>query len=254
MDTLLALWPPETLVLVTAAYLTAGVVKGTLGVGLPVVAIAILAPTIGLKSAVGLVLLPSIALNLWQALVGGGFVELLRRLWPLMVTAIAGIWVGVQILAGADPAVLLTTLAIVLILYSLWSLSRAQVRPPGRWEPVLSPVIGFIAGLIFGMVGNFMVPGVLYHQALGLGRDRLVQGLGMSFVVISVAMLIFMSRFALIDSVTIVVSAGAMVPGLIGMAIGRQVRRFFNEAQFRVTFFIGLILSGVYMLVKAQLG
>ncbi|MFY0614712.1 MAG: sulfite exporter TauE/SafE family protein [Hyphomicrobiaceae bacterium] len=253
MDALIALWPPETLALVIAGFFAAGIVKGTLGVGLPVVAIAILAPTIGLQAAVGLVLLPSIAMNVWQALVGGNFLELLRRLWSLMIMTVAGVWVGVQVLAAADAALLITVLAVVLIAYSLWSLSRAQVRPPGRWEAVLSPIVGFLAGLMFGMVGNFMVPGVIYHQALDLGRDRLVQALGMSFVVISVAMLVFMSRLALIDGATVAISAGAMVPGLLGMAIGQKLRRFLNERQFRLLFFLGLSLAGGNMLIRAWL-
>ena len=253
MDALLSVWPPETLGLTAIAFLTAGLVKGTLGLGLPIVVIAILTATIGLQSAIGLILLPSIVMNIWQALVGGHFVELLRRLWTLILMTVAGVWVGVQVLAAANVALLTSLLAVVLILYSTWSLSRAQIRPPGRWEGVLSPVVGFLAGAMFGMVGNFMVPGVIYHQALDLGRDRLVQALGMSYVVISVAMLAFMSRFALIDGATLLVSAAAMVPGMIGMAIGRQLRQFLNEAQFRTLFFLGLIAVGGYMLVRAWL-
>ena len=254
MDALLLSWPPETLALIGGAFLVAGLVKGTLGLGLPLVVITILAATIGLQGAIGLVLLPSIGMNLWQAVVGGGFVELLRRLWPMMVMSIVGIWVGVQLLASADAGLLLTVLAVVLIVYSVWSLARAQVSPPGRFEGVLSPIMGFFGGLMFGMVGNFLVPGVLYLQALDLGRDRLVQALGMSFVAISVAMLIVMSRYALVDGPTVAISAIAMVPGLIGMAIGQRLRRILNEAQFRTLFFIGLLVGAIYMLVKAQTG
>jgi len=247
------IWPPETLLLVGAAFLIAGVVKGTLGLGLPVVVIAILAPLLGLQTAIGLTLLPSIAMNIWQALAGGGFIELLRRLWPMMLLSVAGIWVGVQILAGSDASQMLTVLALVLIAYSLMALARPQIRPPGRYEIVLTPIAGFFSGLMFGMVGNFMVPGVLYLQSLGMTRDRLVQALGMSFVVISVTLLISMSRFSLVNQATLATSAAAMLPGLIGMAMGRQMRRFLNEAQFRVIFFLGLIVAGIYMLIKAQL-
>lgn len=236
-----------------AAFLIAGLVKGTLGLGLPVVVIALLAATTGLQSAIGLTLLPSIVMNGWQAIVGGGFTILLRRLLPMMIMAIAGIWVGVQVLARSDAGLLLSVLAVVLIVYSVWSLARPQISPPGKWESVLSPVIGFFSGFVFGIVGNFMVPGVLYLQALGLGRDRLVQALGMSFVVISVMMLLCMSRYQLIDEGTLLVSCGAMVPGLFGMMIGQQLRRLIDETRFRVLFFFGLIVVGGYLLYKAQL-
>ena len=248
------IWPPETLMLVGGAFLLAGIVKGTLGLGLPMIVIVLLVGSIGLQSAIGLILLPSIAMNLWQALVGGSFFELLRRLWPMFLMAIAGVWVGVQVLAMSDAALLLSVLAVVLIIYSGWSLAKAQVPPPGRYEVVLSPLVGFSAGMVFGMVGNFMVPGVLYHQALALGRDRLVQALGISFVVISVTMMVMMARYEMVDRATLLVSAAAMVPGFIGMAIGQWLRRFLNEEQFRQLFFVGLLFGGIYMLAKAQFG
>lgn len=252
MDVHTTLWSPETLVLITVTFLLAGLIKGILGLGLPVVVTAMLAAPLGLKIAIGLMLVPGVVMNFWQMTVGGGFFELLRRLWPLFGMSIIGIWVGAQILAGSNPALLLSVLALVLISYSVWSLARPQVRPPGKWEPVLTPLVGGLSGIVFGMVGNFMVPGVLYLQALGLGRDRLVQALGMTFVIISATMMVVMSRYSLVNSDTLMVSAAAMVPAGIGMVIGRRMRGLFNEAQFRTMFFVGLIVAGAYMLWIAQ--
>jgi uncharacterized membrane protein YfcA len=252
MDAHSTLWSPEVLGLIGFTFLLAGLIKGILGLGLPVVVTAMLAATLGLQHAIGLMLVSSIVMNFWQMLVGGGFFELLKRLWPMFGMSIIGIWVGVQILAGGNTSLLLSVLAVILIIYSALSLTRAQVRPPGRWEPVLTPVVGGLAGLIFGMVGNFMVPGVLYLQALGLSRDRLVQALGMSFVSISVTMMLLMSRYSLVDRDTLILSTGALIPAIVGMAIGRRLRRYFSEAQFRRMFFVGLLIAGGYMLWIAQ--
>lgn len=246
------LWAPETLLLVGGTFLFAGLIKGVLGLGLPIIVTAALATTIGLQNAIALMLVPSMVMNFWQMLVGGGFVELVRRLWPMLGMSIVGIWIGVQILTNSDPAVLLTALAVVLIVYSGLSLARAQVPPPGGWEVLLTPVVGGLAGIVFGMVGNFMVPGVLYLQALNLGRDRLVQALGITFVTISAAMTVFMARNALLDRETLLLSAVSLVPAAIGMSLGRRLRGRFDEAQFRRLFFVGLIISGCYMLWIAQ--
>jgi uncharacterized protein len=253
MDALILPWPPETMLLVGGAFLLAGLVKGTLGLGLPVVVIAVLAPTIGLQSAIGLILIPSIAMNILQSVIGGNLIALVRRLWPMMLMAMVGVWFGAQILATTDPRLMLTVLAVVLIIYAAGSLMRAQIRPPGPFETMLTPIMGLVGGLMFGMVGNYMVPGVLYLQALNLGRDRLVQALGMSFIALSVMMLISMARFELVDRATLIVSAAAMVPGFGGMIIGQWLRRYLNEGQFRTLFFSGLLIVGVYMIVKAQL-
>lgn len=237
--------------LVGIAFLSAGLIKGTLGLGLPVTVIAILAPFLGLQTAIGLMVVPSIAMNLWQALSGGGFWELTRRLWPLLVMSLVGIWLGVQVLATANADLLLGLLAAVLIVYAILGLTTPSIRPPGRHETFLSPVVGFFGGLVFGIVGNYMVPGVIYLQALGMSRDRLVQALGITFVVISVALLATMSRLELIDRTTLTVSCLAMLPGLVGMAVGQRLRQRLAERQFRQLFFIALIVVGIYMLVKS---
>jgi uncharacterized membrane protein YfcA len=60
----------EVLAVIAAAFLVAGFVKGVVGLGLPVISIAILAATIGLKSAVALFLIPAMATNLSKSLSG----------------------------------------------------------------------------------------------------------------------------------------------------------------------------------------
>ena len=239
--------------LVALTFFFAGLVKGVLGLGLPVVVTALLAATIGLKTALSLMLVPALVMNTWQGLTGGGFVELLRRLWPMFAMAIVFIWIGAGMLAASDGDKLLGLLGIVLMVYAVTALVRPQVPPPRRWEPILSPLVGMISGTLFGMVGNFMVPGVMYIQSLGLGRDRLVQALGMTFLTISLAMLLAMTYHALINRETIFVSVGAMVPAVAGMAVGQRLRPLLSEDQFRVVFLVGLFLTALYMFVRAQI-
>ena len=70
-----------TQVLVTAlAFLVAGVAKGAIGMGLPPIALAIMSFAVPLESAIAMMVVPSMASNIWQAVYGGGFVRLLRAL------------------------------------------------------------------------------------------------------------------------------------------------------------------------------
>ncbi|HYI05977.1 MAG TPA: sulfite exporter TauE/SafE family protein, partial [Reyranella sp.] len=65
-----------TQVLVTAlAFLVAGVAKGAIGMGLPPVALAIMSFAVPLESAIAMMVVPSMASNIWQAVYGGGFVR-----------------------------------------------------------------------------------------------------------------------------------------------------------------------------------
>jgi len=248
------MFEPDTIAIVAIAFLIAGIVKGTIGLGLPIISIAILAATVGLKSAVALFLVPAMATNCWQAFTGGHFTELLRRLWPMFATAIVGIWVGVQILASADARVLSIALGIVLVVYATIALLRAKMPSPGTWEPWMTPVVGVAGGVMFGVMGNFLVPGVLYIQALGLPRDMFVQALGMTFLIISTTLALLLSRYSLMPTETLAMSAAALVPTAVGMYIGQRLRSSLSEAQFAKAVLVAIGLAGVFMIVRAMSG
>src|SRR3979409_2736723 len=88
------------LILIAAAFLLAGFVKVPLGLGLPTVAMGLLAVTMQPSRAVAIVIVPAIVTNIWQTFVGPYLRDIVRRLWPLMVGTVVGIWVVGGQLAG----------------------------------------------------------------------------------------------------------------------------------------------------------
>lgn len=245
------MWTTETIALVFAAFLAGGLAKGVIGLGFPVVVLAVLATTIGLKEAMGLLIVPGIVTNVWQALAGGSFSVIVKRLWPLLIASVAGIWIGVTILSAADTGILVGILGILLFVYSATSLALRQPPPPGRHERWMSPLMGGLGGFAFGLTGSYMVPGVLYIQALGLKRDDFVQALGIIFCLIMICLGVFMSSRQLVPLETAAMSAAALVPTAIGMVIGQRSRRFMSDSLFRTSLFAALCLTGLYMIARA---
>ncbi|MEM1201150.1 MAG: sulfite exporter TauE/SafE family protein [Pseudomonadota bacterium] len=248
------MWTVETLALVTITFLIGGLVKGALGLGLPPIALAFMAAPLGVKAAMGIMLGPTVITNVWQALAGPSLGELLRRLWSFLLAAFVGIWFGVDILAATSSDFLLGALGLLLSIYSLLSLVSPQIPPPGKREKVLSPIAGGVGGVVFGFTGTFIVPGVLYLQALGLNRDTMVQALGLTFVTISVALAISFTRHQLVPSDVFWIALYAVCPTVVGLVLGTRFRHKISEAQFRQYFFIALLLAGLYMLVRAIYG
>lgn len=148
----------ETLLLVAFAFFLGGFVKGVVGLGVPVVVLAILATTVGLKETMALLLVPTIAMNLWQALAGGNFLMLVRRLWLKLLCASLGIWLGVEVLVRIDTHWMVLGLGIILFVYAVLSLRRPQIRPPGKHESWLSPVVGVVAGLLLVHLAHIWCP------------------------------------------------------------------------------------------------
>lgn len=243
----------DTVLLIAGAFVAAGMVKGVIGLGLPTVSLAFLAATLGLKEAMALMLIPAFATNVWQGLSGRDLPALLRRLWPLLLAACAGIWLGAGLLARADGALVTGLFGLLLCFYAAISLVTPQIPPPGRWERMLSPVMGGLGGLATGVTGSFAFPGVLYLQALGLPRDTLVQAMGIVFTVISVALFIGLAGHGLMPVHLGVLSTLAIAPAVAGMVLGRRIRRGLPEDRFRRVFFGGLFLLGAYIALRAFL-
>ncbi|MEZ5844492.1 MAG: sulfite exporter TauE/SafE family protein [Hyphomicrobiaceae bacterium] len=245
---------PGALALIAGAFFLAGLVKGTIGLGLPVVVTAVLAAPLGLKTAVALLVVPGFLTNVWQGLVGGRFWELIRRLWPMLAAAVVGIAFGVKALKIADGRMLVALLGTILIVYASIALIRAEMPAPGRHERVLSIPIGAVSGFLFGLMGSYMVPGVLYVQAMRLGRDAFVQALGITFCVISLTLGISLGAERMIGGEHVAVSAAALLPTIVGMLVGQRLRRHLDEARFRRLFFVGLVVSGAFMIARTLLG
>jgi len=55
------------------------------------------------------------------------------------------------------------------------------------------------------------------------------------------------------DGALALVSAGALVPALVGMKIGQRLRRRLSETVFRRCLFIGLFIIGVRLMWKGFL-
>lgn len=241
---------PETLIFIAVAFLVAGTVKGVIGFGLPTVTLAILAVAIDLKVAIALIIVPMFLTNFWQGIVGKETRATFRRLWTLILAGALATWFATDILAGTDAIILATILGVLIAIYALFSLLAPQLPAPEGHEIWLSPVMGAASGLFMGMTGSWVIPGVLYLQALRLPRDALVQGMGMAFSASTLVMGVALERHQLLNFELGVVSTGALVPAFLGMFAGQQIRKRLPEETFRRVFLIGLLLLGVYISLR----
>src|SRR3546814_2313025 len=104
---------------------------------------------------------------------------LLRRLWPFLHMATVAVWLGAAALTRIDVRLLSALRGALLTVYSVVSLAGLRLALSARQEAWAGPLLGSVNGVLTGMTGSFVVPGVLFLQAIGLPRDLLVQAMGM---------------------------------------------------------------------------
>lgn len=242
------------LAVVALAFFSAGLVKGVIGLGLPTVAMGLLGLAMPPVQAAALLVLPSLVTNLWQMFRGPGLVVLLRRMSTMSLGIVAGTFVGIGVLTGGENALAPGVLGVVLVAYAVAGLLAVRFAVPPRLECWLSPLVGTVTGALTGATGLFVVPAVPYINSLGLEKEDLIQALGLSFTVSTLAL---GAALALNDGFAGVLAPGrlialplALAAVLAGMAGGQLVRRRLAPEVFRRWFFIALLLLGLYMLQK----
>jgi uncharacterized membrane protein YfcA len=240
---------------VSATFVLAGFVKGVVGVGLPTIAMGLLAAVMTPAQAAALLVVPSFITNVWQA-VGPQFLPLLRRMWPMLIGICVGTWcmrawAGPGLLTADDGGRASVGLGVMLVLYALLGLSAVKFAVPARLEPWLSPLIGAVTGAVTAATGVYMIPSAPYLQALGLEKDGLVQSLGLSFTVSTVALAVLLVHDAALQTSVAGASLLALAPALIGMVLGQWVLARLRSDVFRLCFFLASLLLGAHLVLRA---
>ncbi len=238
------------LTLATTTFLAAGLVKGVTGMGLPTVAMGLLGLVMPPAAAAAMLILPSLVTNIWQWLAGPSRGRLLRRLWPMMLCIVLGTLGGSSLLVATDPRWSGLTLGVALLVYAGYALVSPVLAVPGGVEPWLSPIIGLITGAVTGATGVFVMPAVPYLQSLRLDKDLLVQALGMSFTVSTLALAAGLLLHGAFRPQEMGLSALAIIPALMGMWLGQIIRTRLSPGRFRVFFLLFLGLLGLELTLR----
>lgn len=247
MDTL------PILLAIAGAYLLAGFVKGVIGLGLPTVAVGLLGLVMSPAQAAAILIIPSLVTNVWQMFVGGDMLALVKRMWPMLLGTCIGTWSGAVLLPHSSGGQATMWLGVALVAYAVLGLCRVNFSVPPRAEVWLGLLIGLATGAVTVATGVFALPGTPYVQALKMERDRMVQALGLSFTVSTIALAIALSHAGELNTSLLVPSLIGLAVAAAGMGLGQLVRGYLKPETFRLCFFLGLLALGSHLALRGLL-
>lgn len=239
------------LALTAGAFLLAGFVKGVIGLGLPTVAIGLLGLIMTPAQAAAIMVAPALITNVWQATVGGNLLPLARRIWPMLVGICIGTLIAALWLPNGKQATV--WLGVALLVYSVLGLSKMDFAVPPCAERWLNLPMGLLTGAITAATGVYVLPGTPYLHALQFDRNGLVQVLGISFTVSTLALGAALMQAGQMGMALARPVAVAIVASLAGMWLGQVVRGRVREATFRLWFFLGLLALGAHLALHGLL-
>ena len=232
---------------IAVAFIVAGLAKGAIGMGLPPIAIALMSFAVPLEAALAMMVVPSMATNIWQAIYGQGFMRLLKRFGAMAaasVLALIGIAVTFDHLGSPQAT---AWVGVLLVLYAGLALTAWRPRVSRATERWANPLIGALSGAVAGITGVAAVPFLPYMQSLDIDRHDLVQALGIMFLFIIGALTAALAVQGAFTPVNTLGGFAAIAPTFFGVWLGQKARHAVSAETFRRIFLIGMFVVGLQM-------
>ena len=233
---------------ISVIFLLAGFVQGMTGFGSALVAMPLLSLCIDVKGAVPLCTLSSVVITTFLAMRLKKHLDW-RKIFPLCIAAIPGIFVGITLLKKVDSASLSIGLGVLLIAYSCYSL-LVKSRP-GAIHPAWSYMAGFLSGAIGAAFSAGGPPTIIYATQSDWNKDEIKATLSGFFLFNSYcnATAHAVSGMTTVSVLSLFLYAAPCV--LLGTVLGSHCYGRMERAVYLKVIFAFLILMGTMMIVSA---
>lgn len=233
------------------SFFFASFIKGITGLGFSTICLPILTTFVDLKMSIPLVIIPSLASNALVMVQAGRFKEALDRFWPIYVSALPGLVLGVFILKSTNSSSSRAILGVILFAYALWALRTKTVVLPKWAETCLASPIGFVTGLVNGITGSQVLPILPFLLAIKMNKDIFVQAINISFTLSSIVMLLLLSKVGLLTLSIVIIALLGILPVALGIFLGGKLRSTLPEEKFRKVVLLFLLVIGFSLILRA---
>ncbi|HKW91076.1 MAG TPA: sulfite exporter TauE/SafE family protein [Methylomirabilota bacterium] len=230
--------------------LAAALIKGAIGFGFPSLATPLLSLVVDVKTAVVVLILPNIVMDGIQFVRRGTPLATARRFSLLLAAGSVGVVLGTRVLTLLSARAATLTLGVFVLLFVALNATGLSPKVPPQWEGWLSPVAGFVAGVVGGVTNSPATPLVLYFHAIGLSKHEFVSSLAFTFILYKVVQLGAVTWYGLLPWSLLWISLGLIAIGLGGFLLGLRVQDRLDERAFNRAVLVFLGVLGAWLLVR----
>jgi uncharacterized membrane protein YfcA len=245
---------PALIALLAVSLVIAGLVKGVIGVGMPIVAFPMLSMLVDVPTAIMLLSMPLVLSNIPQALEGGFVGQTLWSLAPVLVGMMPGLWIGVTVLLNVDPAAAKIAAGLSVVLVAMLTLLAPKLQIKPRMTGPVGLGAGFCGGLLGGIAAASGPLVFMFLLAKGLSGKAFTKQASMFLVVSSVLLASALASSQKFDWRDVLISTLATAPVVAGMLVGQKLRDAVPADAFRPLVVLVVLLSGAQLVWKGVFG
>jgi len=241
-------------ILFALIFIVAGIVKGVTGIGLPLTSIAILTTFISPLQAIGLNMIPVILANIRQFTQAKSPLTTAKKYKIFALFLVIGVSFTSFLTASLSDETLKLLIGFLVIIFALdnllrksWSLNMAHDK---YWQIFM----GTISGLIGGLTSIWGVPIIMYLILRKADKEEFVDTTGFLFLIAVIPATFGYIYTGILKADMIPLSIVCAIAAMIGMSIGKQIRKRIVLETFKRLVLILFILIGIKLIWNAMTG
>ena len=240
---------PTIIIIIILAVLAGGLVKGTLGFGMPMVALPIIAFIIPPTTAMILLCAPIFLTNFLQIKFRQGVSS--YRFLPMFLSLIIGLIIGARLILEIDVNTITQIIAVSIIFAALVNCFGIKIKNINKnHENTITSLIGFGSGILGGLSTFYGPPMLAYLVAVDLPKEKFVRTVSTMYFIGSFPLYGSLIYYGFATKEDLIFSLILIIPAFIAQQVGTKIRDEFNQKQFRICILITLIILGFSLLVK----
>lgn len=229
-----------------------GVIKGSIGFGMPLVMLSGLSTFLDPKLALAGLIAPIVLSNGLQAFRTGitPAIEATRIVWRYILIVCIAIFLSAQLVPSIPSTALYFVLGVPVLVLSLVQLLGMRLTIPVRHRGWAEWAVGLFSGVLGGLAGTWGPTTVLYLLAIDMQKARQVIVQGIIYGAGSITLLFAHLRSGILNEQTIPLTLALLPTALIGMWIGFQIQDKLDQEKFRKMTLIVLVVAALNLLRK----
>ncbi len=242
---------PTQFILIQGVLFLAGIMKGVLGVGLPLVAIPLLSLLVPVPTAIMILVVSTLVTNGFQALQGGRILAVTGNYWSLMIPFIIAIFLATRFLLILHNDWLGLAIGTILVVFTLLHQFGRPLPIHMGYQRVLNPIVGLIAGAIGGISSFYGPVLMMYLIALNIPKAFFVSTMSTLLFAGAVPLFLSLLAYGLMRQNEFIMSLLGLIPVFSGLLIGQSIRRRIPEQPFQKALTVFLFLTGAALILRS---
>ena len=241
---------PTIILIIILAVLAGGLIKGTLGFGMPMVALPIIAFTIPATTAMILLCAPIFLTNFLQIKFREGISS--YRFLPMFLFLVIGLIIGARLILEINLNTITQIIALSIIFAALVNCFGFKITNINdTHEKIITSIIGFGSGILGGLSTFYGPPMLAYIVAVDLPKEKFVRTVSTMYFIGSFPLYGSLIYYGFASKEDLLFSIFLIVPAFLGQQIGTRIRDKINQKQFRTSILITLIILGISLFLKS---